>query len=99
MEWPRRLGRKHNLTNKLGHIKLFHVTVVNLARAKAHLSKLVLAASKGEVVVIARRNVPLVTLEPIRAGKKRPRFGALRGKIELSADFDAPLEPFKRYRR
>ena len=76
-----------------------HMTVVNLARAKARLSELVAAASKGEVVVIARRNVPLVRLEPIKTGKKRPRFGLLRGKVELSADFDAPLEPFQRYRR
>jgi prevent-host-death family protein len=75
------------------------MTVVNLARAKARLSELVAAASKGEVVVIARRNVPLVRLEPIRAGKKRARFGSLRGQIDLSADFDAPLESFRRYRR
>ncbi len=75
------------------------MTVVNLARAKAHLSELVAAASKGEVVVIARRNVPLVRLEPIKSGKKRPRFGSLRGKIAISADFDAPLESFRRYRR
>jgi hypothetical protein len=53
----------------------------------------VAAASKGQVVVIARRNVPL---EPLTTGKKRARFGSLRGKIELSADFDAPLEPFRR---
>ena len=75
------------------------MTVVNLAQAKARLSELVAAASKGEVVVIARRNVPLVKLEPVKSGKKRPRFGSLRGKIELSADFDAPLEPFRRYHR
>jgi hypothetical protein len=43
--------------------------------------------------------VPLVRLEPIKSGKKRPRFGSLRGKIAISADFDAPLESFRHYRR
>jgi len=26
-----------------------------------------------------------------------PKFGSLKGKIHLSADFDAPLEDFKEY--
>ncbi len=28
---------------------------------------------------------------------KKPKFGVLKGKIHLSADFDAPLEDFKEY--
>jgi prevent-host-death family protein len=72
---------------------------VNLAEAKAHLSELVEAATKGEVVVIARRNVPLVTLQPVQARRNKPGFGLLRGKIDLAPDFDAPLEDFRPYRK
>jgi hypothetical protein len=35
------------------------------------------------------------TLEPASAA--RPRFGCLAGKIELSPDFDEPLEDFREY--
>lgn len=35
------------------------------------------------------------TLEPAFAAK--PRFGCLVGKIEMSPDFDNPLEDFKEY--
>jgi prevent-host-death family protein len=73
--------------------------VVNLAEAKTHLSELVEAASAGKVIVIARRNVPMVRLLPVEAPRKKPKFGILRGKIDLAADFDAPLEPFQPYRR
>ncbi|MBX2915731.1 MAG: DUF2281 domain-containing protein [Cyclobacteriaceae bacterium] len=29
--------------------------------------------------------------------KKTPKFGSLKGKIQLADDFDAPLEDFKEY--
>jgi hypothetical protein len=35
------------------------------------------------------------TLEPVASAA--PTFGCLAGKIELAADFDAPLEEFKEY--
>ena len=38
-------------------------------------------------------------LQPVAAGKEKPRFGLLRGKIEMSSDFDAPLDQFLAYRR
>ena len=73
--------------------------VVNLAEAKAHLSELVDAAANGKVVVIARRNVPLVRLQAVPVRPKKSAFGILRGKIELSPDFDEPLEEFRPYRK
>ena len=88
-----------DLTNNLGHITLDRMTIVNLAQAKAQLSKLVDAAVRGQSIVIARRNVPLVRLERVPATRGKGGYGALRGKIELSADFDAPLSAFARYRR
>ena len=29
--------------------------------------------------------------------KKRPKFGSAKGKYQMSADFDAPLDDFKEY--
>lgn len=71
---------------------------VNVAEAKAQLSKLIEAALSGEEVVIARRDVPLVRLVALEAAKIRPRFGRLSGKLEMRADFDAPLDDFDQYR-
>jgi prevent-host-death family protein len=41
------------------------MTIMNVAEAKAHLSRLLDAAAAGEEVVIARNGVPLVRLVPV----------------------------------
>jgi prevent-host-death family protein len=65
---------------------------VNLHDAKTHLSRLVEAAARGEEIIIAMAGKPMARLVPLRssAGKER-RPGALKGKIWVAADFDAPL--------
>lgn len=65
--------------------------VVNLHAAKTHLSRLVDAAAGGEDVVIAKAGKPMVRLVPVAAKPRRMGFGADKGKIWMSADFDAPL--------
>ena len=40
--------------------------VINMHEAKTTLSQLVEQALKGETIVIARRGVPVVTLEPVK---------------------------------
>ena len=71
---------------------------VNLADAKARLSDLVDAALRGEDVVIARRNQPLVRLVAVKESRVEPRAGLFRGRIEVRPDFDAPLDDFREYR-
>jgi prevent-host-death family protein len=64
--------------------------VVNLYEAKTQLSSLVEEAAEGEDIVIAKAGVPrarLVALEPSTG--RRP--GSSKGRIRISADFDAPL--------
>jgi prevent-host-death family protein len=70
---------------------------VNVAEAKARLSELIDAALRGEEVVIARRNEPLVRLAVIKKGGRRPRFGQLKGRIQMAEDFDEPLAGFEPY--
>lgn len=68
---------------------------VNLADAKARLSELVDRAVAGEVVIIARRNQPVVRLVPESALGSRSILGLFAGGITMGDDFDAPLEGFE----
>jgi prevent-host-death family protein len=67
------------------------MTVVNIYDAKTRLSKLIEEAAAGNDVVIARGGKPVARLTRLVPSKRKPRFGVLKGKIKLSADFDAPL--------
>lgn len=70
----------------------------NIAEAKAHLSELIDAALRGEEVIIARRDVPLVRLTVVEAARARPEFGRLAGRITLRSDFEEPLDDLSEYR-
>ena len=64
---------------------------VNVHTAKTHLSRLVAEACRGEEVVIARGNTPLVRLAPLEAPRRGRRFGALKGRARLDEGFFEPL--------
>jgi prevent-host-death family protein len=68
------------------------VTVtVNIHEAKTQLSRLVEEAARGREIVIAKAGRPIARLVPLAVPVRRKRLGLLRGKIRISADFDAPL--------
>ena len=64
---------------------------VNIYDAKTRLSQLVDKAAAGEDVVVSRNGKPLVRITRLEAPKRRIRFGVLKGKLTVPADFDAPL--------
>jgi prevent-host-death family protein len=65
---------------------------VNLHDAKTHLSRLVEAAARGEEIVIAKAGKPMARLVPLRPSARKVRKpGALKGKIWVAEDFDAPM--------
>lgn len=64
---------------------------VNLHAAKTHLSRLVEDAVNGEDIIIAKAGRPAVRLVPVTATRQRTGFGADKGKVSVSRDFDAPL--------
>ena len=64
---------------------------VNIYEAKTRLSQLVDKAASGEDVVVSRNGKPLVGITRLEAPKRRIRFGLLKGKLTVPADFDAPL--------
>ena len=64
---------------------------VNIYDAKTRLSQLVDKAAGGEDVVVSRNGKPLARITRLEASKRSIKFGLLRGKLTIPADFDAPL--------
>ena len=67
-----------------------HATV-SLYEAKTQLSHLVDRVSRGDDVVITRYGRPVARLVGAKVRRTRRKLGALRGKIRVAKDFDAPL--------
>jgi prevent-host-death family protein len=67
------------------------MTTINIYEAKTQLSKLVEQAAAGEDVIIARGGKPVARLTRLQPPRRKLRFGLLKGKVKLSADYDAPL--------
>lgn len=63
---------------------------VNMHEAKTDFSKLVDSVMKGDEIVIVMAGKPVAKLTPFEKKPKR-RPGALKGKIKIAKDFDAPL--------
>jgi prevent-host-death family protein len=67
---------------------------INLAEAKAKLSRLVDQAAKGKGVIIAKSGIPLAKLVPLDEPKRKKfKFGTLKGILtdEIVAAIEAPL--------
>jgi prevent-host-death family protein len=65
---------------------------LNLAEAKAKLSALVDAATRGEGTIIAKSGTPVAMLVPLDHAKPSPiKFGTLRGQIWIGDNFNDPL--------
>ena len=70
---------------------------ITIAEAAQKLPDLIDAALGGEEVLIVKDNHPVVKLTPTTPIKPRPKFGSAKGLIEMSNDFDEPLEDFQEY--
>lgn len=64
---------------------------VNIHQAKTHLSRLLESVEAGEEIVIARSGVPIARLMPYAPAVAPRQPGALKGRIRIAPDFDAPL--------
>ncbi|MEO8578005.1 MAG: type II toxin-antitoxin system Phd/YefM family antitoxin [Gemmatimonadales bacterium] len=65
--------------------------IVKLYDAKTHLSSLVERAAKGEEFIIAKGDEPMARLIPLTKRGLRRAPGGWEGRVEIAADFDAPL--------
>ncbi len=66
---------------------------VNIHEAKTHLSRLVEDVAAGEEVIIAKAGKPVARLVAFEKPAQPRAPGALRGRIKIAEDFDAPLPP------
>ena len=67
------------------------MSTFNVHEAKTRLSELLARVEAGEEVVLARAGRPVARLVRIRPSGEARKPGSARGKVKLSADFDAPL--------
>ena len=72
-------------------------TLVNMHDAKSNLSRLVKRAASGEDILIANRGKPIAKLTRITERRKTIPWDIYKGKIEMTDDFDAPLDELKDY--
>ncbi|MFL6675585.1 MAG: type II toxin-antitoxin system Phd/YefM family antitoxin [Massilia sp.] len=64
---------------------------VDIGDARTNLADLVEAARKGEEIVISKAGRPAVRLVAVQVPKVVRRPGAMKGRIRVADDFDAPL--------
>lgn len=64
---------------------------VNIYDAKTRLSQLVDQAAAGQDVVVSRNGKPLVRITQLIQPERVVKFGLLKGKVKLAADFNSPL--------
>ena len=70
---------------------------VNIHEAKTHLSKLIQETLDGEEVIIAKGNKPVVKLVSIQSQPKERKLGLAKGQIQMTDDFDDPIDDFEPY--
>lgn len=68
---------------------------VDLKEAEGRLAELIAEAAGGEEVVITRSDGASFRITPV--ARPHPKFGSAKGLIEMSEDFDDPLEDFEAY--
>ena len=66
-------------------------TTVNVYQAKTQLSRMIDRAAAGDDIVISRNGKPVARLCPLAQQPRTIEFGLLKGRVEIAADFDAPL--------
>ena len=65
------------------------MTTVNMHEAKSQLSRLVDAATRGEVITIAKAGVPVAQLIRVGAPSMPKRIGFLVGQARIPDNFDS----------
>ena len=65
--------------------------ISSVHEAKTNLSRLIQSAERGEEVLIARRNKPVVRLVAIAPAPKKRKLGIFHGEFEVGPGFFEPL--------
>lgn len=64
---------------------------INIYEAKTRLSQLVDQAAAGQDVIVSRNGKPLVRITQLVEPRRAVKFGLLKGRVKMAADFNAAL--------
>lgn len=65
---------------------------LNIHEAKTHLSRYLKRISRGETILLCKRNVPIAEIKPLQLPWKDKRsIGLAKGRFRLPAEFSEPL--------
>ena len=67
------------------------MATIKIHAAKTQLSRLISRACKGEEIIIARGDEPVVRLQPVRSKGKGRLPGRYKGKFKIGPEFFEPL--------
>lgn len=70
---------------------------VALEEAGSQLAELIGMVAGGEEVIITGNDGSAFKIIPVSHKRPYPKFGSAKGLIEMSDDFDEPLEDFEAY--
>jgi antitoxin (DNA-binding transcriptional repressor) of toxin-antitoxin stability system len=72
---------------------------VDLVEAASQLPGLVCEAQRGVEVVLLQHDRPVARLVATETTASRPKrqFGSAKGQVQMSPDFDEPLDDFAEY--
>ena len=73
------------------------MSVITIHEAKAKLSELIEKVLRGEEVIIAKRDKPLIRLVPFAEGGSARRIGTAKGRIRIHEHFDSLPDGFDEY--
>jgi prevent-host-death family protein len=73
------------------------MSVVTVHEAKAKLSELIERTLRGEEIIIAKRNKPLIRLIPFTDRKCGRRLGTAKGLVRIRKGFDDLPQGFEEY--
>jgi prevent-host-death family protein len=63
----------------------------DVQEARSHLSQLLKDVASGTDIIIVKAGKPMALVSRIDASKPKINFGILKGKANVSEDFNAPL--------
>ena len=70
----------------------------SIHEAKTHLSRLIQAALRGEEIIIARGNKPVVRLDVLPEARLERQIGGQPDLVVfMDKEFNAPVEDFSEY--
>jgi prevent-host-death family protein len=70
---------------------------VGLKEAAGRLAELIDEVASGEEVVITRDDGTAFKIIPVAIMPPLPKFGSAKGRVQMTEEFDEPLEDFQAY--